>query len=151
MQGQANHFLRFAPEKIAYGIQRYVGETERLYGVLDKRLEARDYVAGPGRGRYSIADISLVGWVNNSVLSGIEDLGGRFPHVKAWLDRLLARPAVQRGLVVPGGKPGRFSIAALEAAVNGTEEWEDGKKMVEEGRKLVADAKEKYGYKYASP
>jgi glutathione S-transferase len=151
MQGQANHFLRAAPEKIAYGIQRYVGETERLYGVLDKRLEGRDYVAGPGRGRYSVADISLVGWVNISVFSGIEDLGARFPHVKAWLDRLLARPAVQRGLVVPGGKPSRFSNAALEAAVSGTEESEDGKKIVEEGRKLVADAKEKYGYKYASP
>jgi glutathione S-transferase len=55
-QGQANHFLRYAKEKIAYPVQRYVGETERLYGVLDKRLQDRDYVAGEGRGKYSIAD-----------------------------------------------------------------------------------------------
>lgn len=151
MQGQANHFLRAAPEKIAYGIQRYVGETERLYGVLDRRLEGRDYVAGSGRGRYSVADISLVGWVNVSLFSGIEDLGGKFPHVKAWLDRLLERPAVQRGLEVPGGKPSRISNAVLEAAIGGEEGGEEGKKLVEEGRKLVADAKEKYGYKYASP
>jgi glutathione S-transferase len=59
-QGQANHFLRFAKEKIPYATQRYVGETERLYGVLDKRLSDRDWVAGPGRGKYSIADSELL-------------------------------------------------------------------------------------------
>jgi glutathione S-transferase len=59
MQGQANHFLRYAKEKIAYPVQRYVGETERLYGVLNARLEGRDWVAGEGRGKYSIADSML--------------------------------------------------------------------------------------------
>ncbi|KAL2133792.1 hypothetical protein VTI74DRAFT_1689 [Chaetomium olivicolor] len=150
MQGQANHFLRAAAEKIPYPIQRYVGETERLYGILDKRLADRDYVAGPGRGKYSIADISLVGWVNMSMYSGI-DLKGQFPNVDAWLQRLLARPAVQRGLAVPSGRPSRVSNASLQRAVSGEEEWEDGKRYVEEGRKLVEEAKEKYGYKYASP
>jgi hypothetical protein len=140
-QGQANHFLRAAAEKIPYPIQRYVGETERLYGILDARLADRDYVAGPGRGKYSIADISLVGWVNISTFSGL-DVAGQFPHVKAWLDRLVARPAVKRGLEIPGG-PSRVSNGALEG--------EGGKEKVEEGRRLVAEAKEKYGYKYASP
>lgn len=137
-QGQANHFLRAAAEKIPYGIQRYVGEAERLYGILDARLSDRDYVAGPGRGKYSIADISLVGWVNVSNFAGI-DLAGQFPHVNAWLDRLLARPAVQKGLAVPGGTVSRIANGNLEK-----EKWEEGRRVAEE-------AKEKYGYKYASP
>ncbi|KAK4039228.1 hypothetical protein C8A01DRAFT_16762 [Parachaetomium inaequale] len=143
MQGQANHFVRAAAEKIPYPIQRYVGETERLYGVLDARLADRDYVAGAGRGKYSIADISLVGWANASLYGGI-DLAGQFPHVKAWLDRVLARPAVQKGFLVPSGEPWSYSVASLEKAER--EGSEDGKKVVEM-RKLVAEAKEKYGYK----
>ncbi|KAH6843027.1 glutathione S-transferase II [Chaetomium sp. MPI-CAGE-AT-0009] len=150
MQGQANHFVRAAAEKIPYPIQRYVGETERLYGVLDARLADRDWVAGPGRGKYSIADISLVGWVNAAVYGGL-DLAGQFPNVRAWLDRVLARPAVQRGFLVPGGEPWRISVASLESALEGKEGLEDLRKTVEESRRLVAEAKEQYGYKYASP
>lgn len=55
MQGQANHFYRYAPEKIQYGIDRYINETKRLYGVLDRRLQDRDYLVGDGKGKYSIA------------------------------------------------------------------------------------------------
>ncbi|KAK3292728.1 uncharacterized protein B0H64DRAFT_328529 [Chaetomium fimeti] len=145
MQGQANHFVRAAAEKIPYPIQRYVGESERLYGVLDARLADRDWVAGAGRGRYSIADISLVGWVNAALYSGL-DLAGQFPNVRAWLDRVLARPAVQKGFLVPGGEPWRISAASLEAALRGEEGLEDLKTSVEEARKVVADAKEQYGY-----
>ncbi|VUC33624.1 unnamed protein product, partial [Clonostachys rosea] len=65
MQGQANHFVRYAPEKVPYGIQRYVGESERLYGILNTRLADRDFVVGPSRGKFSIADIALLGWVDN--------------------------------------------------------------------------------------
>ncbi|KAK3303451.1 P-loop containing nucleoside triphosphate hydrolase protein [Chaetomium strumarium] len=147
MQGQAFHFLT-ASEKIPYGIKRYVGETERLYGILNARLADRDYVAGPGRGKYSIADLSLIGWVNVSEIIGI-DLAGQFPNVKAWLERLLARPAVQRGLTVPGGEPGRWSHVNVERALKGEAGTEDLLKMYEQNKKLVADAKEKYGYKYA--
>jgi len=58
MQGQANHFYRFAKERIPYPTQRYLGETERLYGILDHALTSRDYLVGPGAGKYSIADIA---------------------------------------------------------------------------------------------
>ncbi|KAL2130984.1 hypothetical protein VTI74DRAFT_5706 [Chaetomium olivicolor] len=151
MQSQANLFLRFSPspKDYPYPIQRYVGETERLYGVLDARLADRDYVAGAGRGRYSIADISLVGLANASRFSGIE-LKRQFPNVQAWLDRLLARPAVRRGLAVPDG-PLKFSNEVLERALNGGDEDEGLRKMVEEGDRLVRDAKERFGYVYASP
>ncbi|KAI0407219.1 glutathione S-transferase II [Xylaria palmicola] len=142
MQGQANHFLRFAKEKIPYGIQRYIGETERLYGVLDARLADREYVVG---GKFSIADINLVGWVNGAVLSGI-DIEGRFPNVHKWLERCLARPGVQRGFAIPS--PASYSNAALKAAVEADPEK---KKQSEETAALIRDAKEKYGYKYASP
>jgi hypothetical protein len=152
-QSQANLFLRFSPspEDLPYPIQRYVGETERLYGVLDARLANRDYVAGPNRGRYSIADMSLVGLVNASRFGGI-DLRRQFPNVQAWLERLLARPAVRRGLAVPDG-PLRFRNEVLERALNG-EGGEEGLKiqrMVEEGDRLVREAKERFGYVYASP
>ncbi|CAH0052785.1 unnamed protein product [Clonostachys solani] len=139
MQGQANHFVRYAPEKVPYGIQRYVGESERLYGVLDARLADRDFVVGPARGKFSIADIALLGWVDNSRNAAL-DLA-QFPHVKAWFERCAERPAVRRGLALPA--PFRTSLlkeldpAAAEAEA--------------EVKKLVDGAKEKYGYKYTSP
>ncbi|KAL2256141.1 hypothetical protein VTK26DRAFT_2120 [Humicola hyalothermophila] len=144
MQGQANHFLHAAPDpKIPYAIQRYVGESERLYGILNARLADRDYVAGPGRGTYSIADMSLIGWAGISSFSGL-DVAAQFPHVKAWIDRIYARPAVQRGLRVPSGELSRVSNVALQAS-------EEGRKHLEETKKLVEKAKEQFGYKYSSP
>lgn len=88
--------------------------------------------------------------MDRSTYTGI-DLAGQFPHVQAWLDRLLARPAVQRGLAVPSGSPSRMGNTRLARAVSGEEDWEEGRKIVEDGRRLVAEAKEKYGYKYSSP
>ncbi|MGO4704295.1 glutathione S-transferase N-terminal domain-containing protein [Microvirga sp. 2MCAF38] len=94
MLGQTHHFRIYAPEKIPYAIERYTNESNRLYGVLNKRLADRDYVAG----EYSIADMAIVGWAKLWERQGqnIED----FPNVKRWLERVLARPAVQRGLAV---------------------------------------------------
>jgi len=142
MQGQANHFVHFAKEKIPYGIQRYVGETERLYGVLDKRLQGRDYVVG---GKFSIADMNLLGWVNGARLAGI-DLETQFPNVHGWLERCLARPAVQKGFAIPSEFP--YDNAKLKAAAESDPEK---KKQAEETAALINNAKEKYGYKYASP
>ena len=142
MQGQANHFLRASKEKIPYGIQRYIGESERLYGILDARLATRDYVVG---GKFSIADINLLGWVNVTALAGL-DLEGQFPNVAKWLERCLARPGVQRGVAVPEGSS--LTSAAVRKAIATDPEK---KKQAEETAALIKDAKEKYGYKYASP
>ncbi len=71
MQGQANHFYRLAKERIPYPTQRYVGESERLYGILDNQLKDRDYLVGTGKGKYSIADIANFGckcWGRNPFL-----------------------------------------------------------------------------------
>ncbi|KAI0839796.1 glutathione S-transferase [Hypoxylon sp. FL0890] len=144
MQGQANHFFRFAKEKIPYAIQRYVGETERLYGVLDKRLENRDYVVGPGRGKYSIVDINLFGWCNVSVFAGI-DLG-MFPNVQKWLDRINERPAVKKGVAIPSE-----SALTNAAVLRAREEDPEKKREAEEGLRFLRECKEMYGYKYSSP
>jgi len=95
MFGQNHHFRRFAPEKIAYGIERYGKETERLYGVMDKRLGEAGHLAGD----YSIADIATYPWVSRHDYQEI-DLA-KFPNVKRWYDALSARPAVQAGMKVP--------------------------------------------------
>ncbi|KAI1327387.1 glutathione S-transferase [Xylariaceae sp. FL0255] len=140
MQGQANHFARFAKEKIAYGIQRYVGETERLYGVLNTRLEGRDYLVG---NKFSIADINLIGWVNGAEMLGL-DLEKNFSNVEKWLNRCLERPAVKKGFAIPYEFP--FTNAKVkEDRMNDPEK----KQQFEEYAKLVQDAKDQYGYKYA--
>ncbi len=95
MQGQANVFYRYAPEPLAYAIERYQKETRRLYEVLDRRLTGRDYLVDD----YSIADIASFTWVRTHDWSGVS-LDG-LPHVQRWLERIEARPAVQRGLTVP--------------------------------------------------
>ncbi|KAG8988120.1 glutathione S- transferase, nitrogen catabolite repression regulator [Tulasnella sp. JGI-2019a] len=103
MQGQAGHFFRFASEKIPYGINRYIAETKRLYSVLELRLKSRDYLAGDGKGKFSIADINGFPWVRSHTLIGIteEELAKDYPGVDAWLKRIEARPAVYAGLGVP--------------------------------------------------
>jgi GSH-dependent disulfide-bond oxidoreductase len=90
MSGQANHFRNYAPEKIAYGIDRYTNEVNRLYGVLDRRLSDREYLAG----EYSIADMASWPWVLPAAAG--QDVE-KFPHMKRWLEAVGARPAVQRG------------------------------------------------------
>lgn len=99
MQGQANHFNRFAPEDIPYAKTRYIEETKRLYGVLEIRLADRDYLVGPGRGKYTIADIKAFPWVKIHAFAGIQSLD-EWPNVKAWLARGVERPAAQAGFEV---------------------------------------------------
>ena len=98
MQGQANHFFRYAPEKIEYGISRYQNETRRLYGVLDKHLatSSSGYLVGD---RCTIADIAHWGWVAAAGWAGVDI--DEFPHLKAWEERMLARPGVEKGRHVP--------------------------------------------------
>jgi GST-like protein len=81
---------------VPYAIERYTKEKDRLYGVLDKRLGETDYLAG----EYSIADIATYPWVARYEWHRT-DLAG-FPNVKRWFEEISARPAVQRGMAVPG-------------------------------------------------
>jgi len=99
MAGQTHHFRQYAPalikdqRQIAYGVRRYTDETNRLYGVLDRRLADRDYLAGD----YSIADMAAWPWILPA-LQG-QDLSD-FPHLKAWMALVGARPAVVKGRAV---------------------------------------------------
>ena len=90
MAGQNHHFVQYAPERIPYAMERYVKETSRLYGVLNKQLEGKEYIAG----EYSIADMASYPWIvpYERQQQKLED----FPNLQAWFARMAARPAVQR-------------------------------------------------------
>ncbi|KAH9205752.1 glutathione S-transferase [Leptodontidium sp. 2 PMI_412] len=98
MQGQANHFGRLAPEQIQYAIDRYINETRRLYGVLDKQLAASTsgYLVG---NKCTIADIAHWGWVAYAGWSGIDI--DEFPNLREWEKRMLVRPGVEKGRHIP--------------------------------------------------
>ncbi|WVF73135.1 hypothetical protein IAT40_007954 [Kwoniella sp. CBS 6097] len=99
MQGQANHFYRYAPEKIPYGIKRYQEETARLYSVLEDQLkkpESKGWLVG---GKFSVADINVFPWVRSYAWAGVDITP--FPSVAKWLEAIESRPAVYKGLGVP--------------------------------------------------
>ena len=124
MMGQANVFYRYFPEKISSVIDRYQGESKRLFRVLDGHLKEHEYLAGD----YSIADIANWAWVRTHRWSGVEidDL----PHLKRWRDQLRARPAVQRGILQPP--------SSLDLRVDDPEKAqqfaEGARKMLEQGQ-----------------
>jgi GST-like protein len=99
MLGQTHHFIKYNKGKSAYAEERYSAEALRLYGVLDRRLKGRDYIAGIGRGMYSIAEMACWPWVSRFEWQEV-DLNA-FPNVKDWYLRIAARPAVQAGYSVP--------------------------------------------------
>ena len=94
MAGQLNHFKHYARETLPYAIKRYEDEVNRLYGVMNLRLADREFIAG----KYSIADMACVGWVNGWERQG-QDIN-QFPHLKRWLETMKARPAVIRGMAL---------------------------------------------------
>lgn len=120
MQGQANVFFRYAPEKIPFAIERYQKETRRLYEVLDRRLAEAEYLAGD----YSIADIATWPWVRIHGWSGVEVEG--LDHLQRWMGAIASRPAVERGANVP----------ATPAPDDSDEERAE--KLREAGRKILA-------------
>jgi GST-like protein len=95
MLGQAHHFLQYAPEKIEYAMNRYRNEANRLYGVVDRRLEENEWIAG---GEYSIADMSIMPWLRFPERQGVDI--DDYPNLKNWRDRIAARPAVKKALEV---------------------------------------------------
>jgi GSH-dependent disulfide-bond oxidoreductase len=110
MLGQAHHFRIYAPEKIAYAVDRYSNEAKRLYGVMDKQLAKQKYIAGS---EYSIADIAIFPWLRSWKNQGID--WNDYPHLKGWFDEIGARPAVQRGVEV---------LATLRKPITGEKERE---------------------------
>lgn len=99
MLGQVHHFVKYNKGKSEYSEERYSSEARRLYKVLNTRLEGRDYVAGEGRGIYTIADMSMFPWIARHDWQEI-DLN-EFPNVRDWYVRIAERPAVQKGYHIP--------------------------------------------------
>ena len=95
MLGQAHHFNIYAKEKIAYGMERYSNEANRLYGVLEKRLQKADYVVGNDM---TIADIAIFPWTRTYYNQGVDIEA--YPLVEAWRTRMFSHPSVQRGMKV---------------------------------------------------
>lgn len=123
MMGQANVFFRYFPEKIQPAIDRYQGECTRLFRVLDGHLKDHEYLAGD----YSIADIANWAWVRTHRWSGVSV--EVFPHLKRWLALIRARPAVQRGILMP---PSSLDLRDDDAAARKFSEA--ARKMVEMGQ-----------------
>ncbi|KAG7088549.1 hypothetical protein E1B28_012531 [Marasmius oreades] len=99
MSGQASHFRNAAPEKLPYAIERYMDEMKRLYGVLEIRLAQRDWLAGPGRGTYSIADVNAWPWAAGHPFAGFDSFD-EWPNLQKWFNRVSERSQVQSGLQV---------------------------------------------------
>ena len=121
MMGQANHFRsNAAPEKIEYAINRYTSEVKRLHGVMERRLSEAQWFAGS---EYTIADIAIFPWLRASERNGI--VWSEFPKVKAWFDRVNARPAVQKALQVLAevntSPPGQYDQKAREVLFGATQ------------------------------
>ena len=131
MQGQANHFVRYAPERIGYAVERYQNEVKRLYAVLEARLEGREYLVGGDGGKYSVADISCFTWVRWAPWAGI-DLE-EFPRLRGWVERIEKREAVQKGLKVPEGED---QIEKLRRDPNVDDPF---KEWVQQGQREVAE------------
>ena len=134
MQGQANHFTRYAPEHIEYGVRRYQNETKRLYGVLNTHLEKSksNYLVGD---KCTIADIAHWGWVFSAYWAGVDI--NDFPALKAWEERMLARPAVEKGRHVPDPHGGLKKLANDPEKLK--EHEAESRKWVQAG--MAADAK----------
>ncbi len=110
MCGQAHHFRIYAPEKIQYGIDRYTNEVNRLYGVLNRQLAGKDYICGA----YSIADMASFPWIRPYERQGQQLTD--FPHLKAWFERMQARPAVIRALDVAKEQQGQVDLSKDDEA-----------------------------------
>ncbi len=99
MLGQTHHFVKYNKGKSEYAEERYSTEAKRLYRVLNGRLEGRDFIAGDGRGEYTIADMACWPWVSRFEWQEVNL--NEFPDVRDWYVRIAERPAVQKGYQVP--------------------------------------------------
>ncbi|HEY0197826.1 MAG TPA: glutathione S-transferase N-terminal domain-containing protein [Rhodanobacter sp.] len=111
MAGQNHHFSRYAPEKIPYAIDRYVNETRRLYGVLDRQLHGRRFIAGED---YSIADMAAYPWIVPYEAQGMKL--EEFPDLKCWFEHIHGREATRRAYAIGDTIKDQVDIAKDEAA-----------------------------------
>ncbi|MBB4633166.1 glutathione S-transferase family protein [Sphingosinicella soli] len=125
MMGQANVFYRYFPEKIQPAIDRYQSEGRRLFGVLERQLSRTEYLAGD----YSIADMANWCWVRTHKWSGISIDG--LPNLQRWLEAIMTRPAVQKGITVPEDMRARIR----------DEDEDSARKFAEQARKIVVTGK----------
>ena len=125
MMGQANVFYRYFPEKIQPAIDRYQSEGRRLFEVLERQLSRTEYLAGD----YSIADMANWCWVRTHKWSGISIDG--LPNLQRWLEAIMARPGVQKGISVPED---------MRARIRDDDE-DSAKKFAEQARKIVVTGK----------
>jgi len=147
MQAQANFYYRFCPERHPYPTQRFFGETERLFGVLEARLTNREYIAGPWRGKYSIADIAVWPFINSSSVTGI-DLA-KFPSILKWWERIEQRPAVMSGMMVPTGQEFPYGYkTVLERAAEDPQGTDQSERPL---RDALVMAQQEFEYVYRSP
>ena len=120
MLGQAHHFRIYAPEPIEYAVHRYTNEARRLYGVMDRQIERTGaYIAGAD---YSIADIAIFPWLRSWQNQGIA--WADYPALKAWFDRIAARPAVQRGVQVLADRRKAVRTAAEKEVLFGATQYQ---------------------------
>ncbi|KAM0436258.1 hypothetical protein ACHAQK_007832 [Fusarium lateritium] len=130
MQGQANHFTRYAPEKLKYPIDRYVNETHRLYRTLERQLAKNEtgYIVGD---RVTVADIVVWPWIAAHNFSGIQSIAA-YTHIQKWFERLLQRPGFEAGRNVP--RP-HFHITLNDLPEDELDQFaEAGKKWQKEAR-----------------
>ena len=118
MLGQAHHFRIYAPETIDYAVKRYTNEAKRLYGVMDKRLQSSPFIGGK---TYSVADIAIFPWLRSWQNQGID--WADYPALKAWFDRISARPAVQRGVAVLADARKPLTDDKARAALFGADQY----------------------------
>lgn len=131
MMGQANVFYRYMPEKIEVAIKRYQGESARLLGVLNDRLEGHEYLAGD----YSIADIANWCWARTAAWSGVEL--EPFTHLRRWIDQIAERPAAQAGIKVP------YDLAEMLAKTKGSETDSAADRFAKGARTIVNTGEDK--------
>lgn len=118
MLGQAHHFRIYAPETIDYAVNRYTNEAKRLYSVMDKRLQSSPFIGGK---QYSVADIAIFPWLRSWQNQGID--WADYPALKAWFDRISARPAVQRGVAVLADARKPLTDDKARAALFGADQY----------------------------
>lgn len=130
-----------SPIRHAFPTYRFVDETDKCFAVLDKRLQDRQYIAGSGRGRYSIVDIAMFSYVDSMGAVGIEM--EKYENVKNWWERVWAREAVKKGMTVPSGQPFAMGYECMQKLKKeDPEAWE-----AREGplQKALEDARKQFG------